>query len=86
MKKAERVRAFFISTHDLTRRSTEDFENLVRSDTFQLTTSRGGRLLLQTYLREWETISTHDLTRRSTAISYNTTSFKIVFFVLILYF
>ena len=31
-------------------------------------------------------ISTHDLTRRSTAISYNTTSFKIVFFVLILYF
>ena len=31
-------------------------------------------------------ISTHDLTKRSTAISYNTTSFKIVFFVLILYF
>ena len=41
------------------------------------------------YLRWYQKpfdISTHDLTKRSTAISYNTTSFKIVFFVLILYF
>ena len=57
-------RLFCISTHDLTRRSTE---GPVRIHTLAF-------------------ISTHDLTRRSTAISYNTTSFKIVFFVLILYF
>ena len=141
-----------ISTHDLTKRSTDSFFAGSAFVAFQLTTSRRGRLYWRGFWYIWKyfnsrpheevdystpserksqykfqlttsrrgrptvvdslkssyvisthdltkrstfdtvqqsnhfCISTHDLTKRSTAISYNTTSFKIVFFVLILYF
>ena len=55
-----------ISTHDLTRRSTNWSEGSNTVTVFQLTTSRGGRRIIgEDGLRE-QGISTHDLTRRST--------------------
>ena len=56
---------FNISTHDLTKRSTNSSPRFVWAKTFQLTTSRRGRLhrIFDICLTD---ISTHDLTKRST--------------------
>ena len=56
----------YISTHDLTRRSTIKGILPDKLTVFQLTTSRGGRQQLGLIERIFEYISTHDLTRRST--------------------
>ena len=59
---------YFISTHDLTKRSTLAVQTISQILVFQLTTSRRGRR------RPWQAkkctcaISTHDLTKRSTFI------------------
>ena len=55
-----------ISTHDLTRRSTIDPDNVKHERLFQLTTSQGGRPSADITPRVHVVISTHDLTRRST--------------------
>ncbi len=55
-----------ISTHDLTRRSTVLKLIQFDPDTFQLTTSRGGRRMVREDGEQERCISTHDLTRRST--------------------
>ena len=55
-----------ISTHDLTRRSTKEGNNVMDGPVFQLTTSQGGRLRFQFRFQNLQDISTHDLTRRST--------------------
>ena len=57
----------YISTHDLTRRSTAKASgDLSNALTFQLTTSQGGRRNVYDLTFEDVDISTHDLTRRST--------------------
>ena len=56
-----------ISTHDLTRRSTlRPFFHALPA-TFQLTTSRGGRLYTTAQPLHQNPVSTHDRARRSTA-------------------
>ena len=64
-----------ISTHDLTKRSTQRLPVNQPCITFQLTTSRRGRLHGRNSNHHVPTISTHDLTKRSTcrvaAIDHN---------------
>ena len=55
-----------LSTHDLTRRSTELVAACISFYLFQLTTSQGGRQALVDIAIERLHLSTHDLTRRST--------------------
>ena len=55
-----------ISTHDLTKRSTTICNICRQTITFQLTTSRRGRLTVHMCVSNIIQISTHDLTKRST--------------------
>ena len=57
----------WISTHDLTRRSTFMLAGVYSAEyVFQLTTSRRGRQILDSQCRKEKRVSTHDLTKRST--------------------
>ena len=58
----------FISTHDLTRRSTTAISLKSQCIAFQLTTSQGGRQWGSIEKMITFIISTHDLTRRSTKV------------------
>ena len=59
--------AFFVSTHDLTKRSTIDNSFPLSICTmFQLTTSRRGRHIMHKNIHVHLYVSTHDLTKRST--------------------
>ena len=58
-----------ISTHDLTKRSTDDPEGEPEEKPFQLTTSRRGRHGCLKHNWFCTDISTHDLTKRSTKVS-----------------
>ena len=62
------VEDIFLSTHDLTRRSTLLPSVHTEIIFFQLTTSRGGRLIIALYVDRRLMLSTHDLTRRSTIL------------------
>ena len=63
----------FVSTHDLTKRSTGGEQRMITYEVFQLTTSRRGRQGGCTG-RSGHNVSTHDLTKRSTP--YCTASFN----------
>ena len=65
-RRADRLSPPFISTHDLTKRSTLLMMYQVGQCTFQLTTSRRGRRCNRCGRRVPTGISTHDLTKRST--------------------
>ena len=56
----------YLSIHDLTRRSTKCDKRFCVYNTFQFTTSRGGRLRKNTVFFIPFHLSIHDLTRRST--------------------
>ena len=68
-----------ISTHDLTRRSTKVVETSIAGETFQLTTSQGGRPVCCNTNFAHLPISTHDLTRRSTVVRGSGINLRIYF-------
>ena len=74
-----------VSTHDLTKRSTNDFLVALFSGVFQLTTSRRGRQFQEGDVALSERVSTHDLTKRSTAIFTQKVFLSKSLFVLIAY-
>ena len=59
----------YLSTHDLTQRSTTNPSNMRQPIIFQLTTSRRGRHLQNQRERRKNHLSTHDLTQRSTCMA-----------------
>ena len=75
----------FISTHDLTKRSTRRVLGAYCATSFQLTTSRRGRRRITSSADTRISISTHDLTKRSTAIFTQKVFLSKLLFVLIAY-
>ena len=63
---------YFVSTHDLTKRSTLQYRDLVGLVMFQLTTSRRGRQHFFRFFWCFLRVSTHDLTKRSTLFQIGT--------------
>ena len=63
-----------LSIHDLTRRSTYPESDSSQSESFQFTTSQGGRQCLLTHPSRLLDLSIHDLTRRSTCYTLKTCS------------
>ena len=60
--------AIYVSTHDLTKRSTFAVPTIPPNTVlFQLTTSRRGRLIPLSSHKSIHGVSTHDLTKRSTS-------------------